>query len=61
MFSKKEEFRTAFTVEHCESCNKESKRKFKDGDYVFKEISSQCDSCKGKLRISKIFGEVIPK
>lgn len=61
MFSKKEEFWTAFTVEQCESCNKESKRKFKDGDYVFKEISSQCDSCKGKLRISKIFGEVIPK
>jgi hypothetical protein len=61
MFSKKEKFRTAFTLEQCESCNKESKRKFKDGDYVFKEISSQCDSCKGKLRISKIFGEVIPK
>jgi len=61
MFSKKEEFRTVFTVEQCESCNNESKRKFKDGDYIFKEISSQCDSCKGKLRISKIFGEVIPK
>jgi hypothetical protein len=59
MFSKKEEIRTAFTVEQCESCNMESKRKFKDGDYIFKEISSQCDSCKGKLRISKIFGEVI--
>jgi hypothetical protein len=55
MFSKKEEIRTAFTVEQCESCNKESKRKFKDGDYVFKEISSQCDSCKGRLSISKIF------
>ena len=61
MFSKKEEITTAFTVEQCESCNKESKRKFKDGDYIFKEISSQCDSCKGKLRISKIFGEVIKK
>ena len=61
MFSKKEALRTAFTVEQCESCNNESKRKFKDGDYIFEEISSQCDSCKGKLRISKIFGEVIPK
>jgi hypothetical protein len=59
MFSKKEEIRIAFTVEQCESCNEESKRRFKDGDYVFKEISSQCDSCKGKLRISKIFGGVI--
>ena len=61
MFSKKEKIRTAFTVEQCELCNNESKRKFKDGDYIFKEISSQCDSCKGKLSISKIFGEVIPK
>ena len=59
MFSKKEEVRTAFTVEQCESCNEESKRRFKEGDYVFKEITSQCDSCKRKLRISKIFGEVI--
>jgi len=59
MFSKKEEIRIPFTVEQCESCNEESKRRYKDGDYVFKEISSQCDSCKGKLRISKIFGEVI--
>jgi hypothetical protein len=58
MFSKKEEIRTPFTVEQCESCHKESKRKFKDGDFIFKE-SSQCNSCKEKLRISKIFGEII--
>ena len=58
MFSKKEEIRTPFTVEQCESCHKESKRKFKDGDFIFKE-NSQCNSCKGKLRISKIFGEII--
>ena len=58
MFSKKEEIRTPFTVEQCDSCHKELKRKFSDGDFVFKE-SAQCDSCKGKLRISKIFGEVI--
>ena len=58
MFSKKEEIRTPFTVEQCESCHKESKRKFKDGDYIFK-IGSQCNSCKGKLIISKIFGEII--
>ena len=58
MFSKKEEIRTAFTVEQCESCHKESKRKFEDNDFVFKE-TSQCKSCNGKLRISKIFGEII--
>ena len=58
IFSKKEEVRTPFTLEECESCHKETKRKFKDDDFVFKE-TSQCDSCKGKLRISKIFGEVL--
>ena len=58
MFSKKEELRTTFTIEQCESCHKESKRKFKDGDFIFKE-GSQCNSCKGQLRISKIFGEII--
>lgn len=58
IFSKKEEVRTAFTVEQCESCHKESKRKFKEGDFLFNE-STQCALCKGKLRISKIFGEVI--
>ena len=58
IFSKKEEIRTPFTVEQCQSCNKEVKRKFNEGDFIFKE-SSQCDSCKGKLRISKIFGEII--
>jgi len=58
MFSKKEEIRTTFTVEQCESCHKESKRKFKDSDFIFK-IDSQCNSCKGKLIISKIFSEII--
>lgn len=58
IFSKKEEIRTPYTVEECTSCHKESKRDFKDGDFIFKE-SSECISCKGKLRISKIFGEII--
>ena len=58
MFTKKEEIRTPFTVEQCESCHNESKRKFKDDDFIFKE-TSQCNSCKGQLRISKIFGEII--
>ena len=58
MFSKKEEIRTPFTVERCESCHKEIKRKFKEGDFIFKE-STQCNSCKGKLIISEIFGEII--
>ena len=37
MFSKKEEIRTPFTVEKCESCHKESKREFKEGVIHVKE------------------------
>ncbi|KRT61385.1 MAG: hypothetical protein XU09_C0005G0041 [Thaumarchaeota archaeon CSP1-1] len=58
MFSKKEEKRAPCTVEQCESCKKETKRKFIEGDYIFKE-TSPCVSCKGQLRITKIFGEII--
>jgi hypothetical protein len=58
MFSKKEEKRDPYTIEQCESCMKNTKRKFIEGDYVFKE-TSPCLSCKGQLRITKIFGEII--
>lgn len=58
MFSKKEEKRNPCTIEQCESCKQDTKRKFVGGDYVFKE-TSLCVSCKGQLRITKIFGEVI--
>ena len=58
MFSKKEEKRSPYTVEQCEACKKETKRKFIEGDYIFKE-TSPCVSCKGQLRITKIFGEII--
>ena len=57
IFSKKEEIRTPYTIEKCTSCQKESKRKFKDSDFIFKE-TTECISCKGKLQISKIFGEI---
>jgi hypothetical protein len=53
---KKEEIITPYTVEQCESCKTISKRKFKEGDYVFKKTEA-CSSCKGQLSISKIFGE----
>ena len=58
MFSKKEEKRTPYTIEQCDSCKKETKRKFKKGDYIFKE-TSKCVSCKKQLRIAKIFGEIV--
>jgi hypothetical protein len=58
MFLKKVEKRDPFTVEQCISCKKETKRKFKDGDYVFRE-TSMCSNCKGQLVIMKIFGELV--
>ena len=58
IFSKKEEIRDPFTIEECQSCNKQSKRKFKEGDFLYKE-SSSCPSCQGKLMVVKIFGEII--
>jgi len=57
MFSKKEE-KTDYTVEKCIACNNMIKRKFKTGDFLFKE-TSDCPSCKGKIRIEKIFAETI--
>ena len=57
MFSKKKEIITPYSLEQCTSCKAISKRKFKDGDYVFKNTDS-CSSCKGQLVIAKIFGEV---
>ena len=58
MFSKKEEERAPYTVEKCDSCNKETKRKFNEGDYIFKNTTT-CESCKGQLKIEKIYGEII--
>jgi len=54
---KKEEIIIPYTVEQCDSCNAISKRKFKEGDYVFKKTDT-CSSCKSQMSIIKIFGEV---
>ena len=57
MFEKKK-ITTCYTVEKCTSCNKESKRKFKEGDFVFAK-SGSCSSCEGQTQIEEIFGETI--
>jgi len=58
LFKKKEEVLDPYTVEQCSSCNNTSKRKFKEGDYIFK-ITDKCLSCgNGQMVIDKIFGEV---
>ncbi|MHB8602770.1 MAG: hypothetical protein ACYC6W_03400 [Nitrosotalea sp.] len=58
LFKKKEEVLDPYAVEQCNSCNKASKRKFKEGDHVFK-MTEKCSSCgNGQMMIAKIFGEV---
>jgi len=57
MFSKEKTI-VAYTVEKCKLCGLETKRKFKEGDYLFSETSKR-NSCDGLLAIEKIFGESI--
>ena len=59
IFKKKEEILDPYSIEQCTNCNAITKRKFKEGDYIFKAID-KCTSCgNGQIIISKIFGEVI--
>ena len=58
MFSQEEKPLNPFTIEQCNKCNKEIKRKFKEGDFLFSE-TIKCPTCDGKLVIEKIFGETI--
>ena len=58
-FKKKEAEPDPYTIEQCNKCNNMLKRKFKEGDYVFKTME-KCASCgNGQMMISKIFGEAI--
>ena len=57
MFSKEKTI-VAYTIEKCNLCGLETKRKFKEGDFLFAE-TSKCNSCVGLLAIEKIFGESI--
>ncbi|ABX12496.1 hypothetical protein [Nitrosopumilus maritimus] len=57
MFSK-EKITVAYTVEKCEKCDMQKKRKFSEGDVLFAEIS-KCNSCDGITVIDKIFGETL--
>lgn len=59
IFKKKEAILESYSVDQCMHCHKTTKRKFKDGDFVFK-ILENCTTCNvGKIVISKIFGEPI--
>ena len=55
IFSKKKII-IAYTVEQCIKCEMLTKRKFREGDVLFAELS-KCSSCGSLTRIEKIFGE----
>ena len=56
---KKEGMLDPYTVEQVTSCYITKKRKFTDGDFIFKQ-TVRCASCNnGQMIISKIYGEVI--
>ena len=57
MFNKNE-IMESYTLERCGSCEKELKRKFSKGDFVFK-IMSKCSSCQGQVVITKIFADTL--
>ena len=57
MFSK-EKITVAYTLEKCEKCGMQKKRKFSEGDVLFAEVS-KCNSCDGTTVIDKIFGETL--
>jgi hypothetical protein len=56
MFSKKEIVVT-YTIEKCNLCSYQRKREFKNGEYLFQELSS-CSECDGTILVEEIFGEV---
>ena len=58
--SDKNEIVTASPIQQCNSCKEQSKQKFSDGDYVFKQIS-KCSSCDGQIMVAKIFGESLTR
>lgn len=60
MIFSKEKITLEFTIEKCDKCNKEIKRKFMDNDSLFKELS-KCPSCDGTMIIEKIFSETVEK
>lgn len=56
MIFKKKKITMAYTMEKCQKCKMQRKRKFSEGDVLFSE-SSKCSSCDGICMIESIFGE----
>jgi hypothetical protein len=47
---------TVYTEEICQRCGEKNKRKFEDGDYIYK-FGSNCKECSNITMISAVYGE----
>ena len=47
---------TVYTEEICQRCGEKKKRKFEDGDYIYK-FGSNCKECSNITMISAVYGE----
>ena len=56
--AKKKAKLTVFAIDECNKCKLKTKRSFKIGDYVHKGVG-ECQSCKGKLITTMIYGESV--
>ena len=45
-----------FSIFQCTNCSEKTKKKFQQGDFVYKEAGS-CKNCKKKTRITMIYSE----
>ena len=45
-----------YVIEQCCQCENIRKRRFEEGDFLFKE-TTKCEECKNPMLIEKIFGE----
>ena len=61
-FGKKKEIKPEiFTEVTCHACGEKSRRKFEDGDYVYKSASA-CKNCSSSNTIiSAVYGEYPPE
>ena len=54
----KEKIIIAYTLEKCDDCGNQLKRKFSESDVLFAK-KGNCSSCEGTMTVEKIFGESI--
>jgi hypothetical protein len=61
-FKKKKEIKPEiFTEESCQACGEKTRRRFEDGDYVYKSVKVCAKCSSSNIMISAIYGEYPPE